>query len=266
MRILIVEDELPAAERVVSLLHRSGFSVEILGITTGVESTVNWLSAHPQPDLILMDIQLEDGISFEIFEAIEVIAPVIFTTAYDVYALKAFSVNSIDYLLKPVDLPALQKALARYGQFFAPQKGVPEASSTEPGIENPFRIPDWRKLIEQLAPPRKERFLVKCGQKFRSVLASQTAFFHSAGGITFMKTFDGHSYDIDYTLEQLETVLNPATFFRVSRSHIIHADAVADMIPLSGSKMKIKVKSDLSPEGILVSRDRLQAFKRWMDK
>jgi len=307
MRILIVEDEQPAAERLVSLLGRTGISLEIAGVTSGVESTVNWLGAHPQPDLILMDIQLEDGISFEIFEATKVQTPVIFTTAYDAYALKAFSVNSIDYLLKPVELPALQKALDRYSAFFAPRQDNPEAfrhekvnpplhieslsetdrlslpadahlsagelsvpeTSPKTSGENgrsTYQVPDWRKLLEQLAPPRKERFLVKCGQKFRSVQASHSALFTSEGGDTYMKTLDGHTYAIDYTLDQLQQLLDPIRFFRANRSCILNADAVADMIPLSGSKLKVKIKGDPSPEGILVSRDRLREFKRWLDR
>lgn len=335
MRVLIVEDEAPAAGRIVSLLEKSGTPVEIAGVTTGVESTVNWLGTHPQPDLILMDIQLEDGLSFEIFEAVEVKAPVIFTTAFDAYALKAFSVNSIDYLLKPVELPALQKALARYSAFFAPRRdeivaSLPEREdpalhidshpetgdlsklttassqggellkpaaanyqgvglSIPPGAPSQggehsvqgtsaqellvqrsstpaYQVPDWRKLLEQLAPPRKERFLVKCGSKFRSVQASHSSLFTSEGGDTYMKTFDGHTYAIDYTLDQLQEQLDPNRFFRVNRSFILNADAVADMIPLSGSKMKVKIKGDPSPEGIIVSRDRLREFKRWLDR
>lgn len=267
MRILIVEDEQPAAERLVSLLARTGISLEIAGVTSGVETTVNWLAAHPQPDLILMDIQLEDGISFEIFEATEVRIPVIFTTAYDDYALKAFSVNSIDYLLKPVELPALQKALDRYGAFFAPRS----ASETTPVTSQqntalPYQVPDWRKLLEQLAPPRKERFLVKCGSKFRSLQVCHSALFTSEGGDTYLKTFDGHTYAIDYTLDQLQEQLDPNRFFRVNRSCILNADAVADMIPLSGSKLKVRIKGDPSPEGIIVSRDRLREFKRWLDR
>lgn len=171
----------------------------------------------------------------------------IFTTAYDSYALKAFIVNSIDYLLKPVDLTALQKSLTKYAHFFA-------------------QIPDWRKLLEQLSPPRKERFLVKCGPKFRSVQASQAALFSSVGGDTYMRTLDGHTYALDYTLDQLQEQLDPARFFRANRSSILNADAVADMIPLSGSKLKVKMKGDSSPDGITVSRDRLREFKRWMDK
>ena len=267
MRILIVEDEQPAAERLVSLLGRTGISLEIAGVTSGVESTVNWLGAHPQPDLILMDIQLEDGISFEIFEATEVRTPVIFTTAYDDYALKAFSVNSIDYLLKPIELPALQKALDRYGAFFAPRSVLETTQVTnQPPPTMTYQVPDWRKLLEQLAPPRKARFLVKCGQKYRSVQASQASLFTSDGGDTYMITFDGHTYAIDYTLDQLQEQLDPARFFRANRGCILNADAVADMIPLSGSKMKVKIKGDPSPEGIIVSRDRLREFKRWLDR
>jgi DNA-binding LytR/AlgR family response regulator len=251
VKILIVEDERPAAERLISLLRKTALPVEILDITESVESTVNWLATHPDPDIILMDIQLEDGISFEVFESVKVLAPVIFTTAYDTYALKAFSVNSIDYLLKPVEFSDLERALNKYQYLF--KRTRPEAM-------------DWTSLMEQVKPARKERFLVRAGQKFISVTANHVAVITSEEGGTYLKMFTGHQYDVDYTLEQLEKLLNPSVFFRISRNCILHADSIADMIPLSGSKLKVRLKSGLSSEGILVSRDRLQAFKKWMDR
>jgi DNA-binding LytR/AlgR family response regulator len=251
MKILIVEDELPAAERLISLLRKTVLPVEILDVTESVEKTVNWLTSHPDPDLIMMDIQLEDGISFEIFESVKVLAPVIFTTAYDSYALKAFRVNSVDYLVKPVELPELERALDKYGQLYG-KTGLPAR--------------DWSAFASHISPHRKERFLVKAGQRYRSVAASEVAYFQTTEGNTFLKIFTGQQYDVDYSLDQLEKVLNPGLFFRVSRNCLVNMEAIAEVIPLSGNKLKIRIKNETSPEGILVSRDRIQALKKWMDR
>lgn len=251
MKILIVEDERPAAERLISLLRKTGLPVEILDVTESVEKTVNWLTSHPDPDLIMMDIQLEDGISFEIFESVKVLAPVIFITAYDSYAIKAFRVNSIDYLLKPVEPEDLERAMNKYAQMY--------------GTFLPLTR-DWSAFAAQVALPRKERFLVKAGQRFRSVAANQVATFLAAEGGTFLKTFTGQQYDVDYSLDQLEKLLNPELFFRVSRCCLVNIDAISEVIPLSGSKLKIRIKNEVSPEGILVSRDRIHALKKWMDR
>lgn len=251
MKILVVEDERLAAERLIRMVRQIREDVEILDVTESVEQTVNWLTSHPDPDLILMDIQLEDGTSFEVLEAVRVQAPVIFTTAYDSYALRAFRVNSIDYLLKPVDPEALKSALDKYDRLFG-KPSVPAG--------------DWVRFLEEVSPRRKQRFLVRSGQKFRSVPASEVALFESQAGNTFLKTFTGQHYDVDLTIGQLEQQLDPARFFRVSRGFVINFDAIAEIIALSGTKLKIKLKNDSSPEGIVVSRDRIAAFKSWMDR
>jgi len=250
MKILIIEDERPAAQRLVRLLKEAEPDALILDILGSVEESVNWLMQNPAPDLIFVDIQLEDGISFEIFEKHPVQTPVIFTTAYDEYALRAFKLNSVDYLLKPVSEEELTKALAKYKMVH-----TQSPDSTR-----------WEKVLSQIMPPTKERFLIRIGEKYRSVPVSEIICFYLSERCTFALTGAGKSYPLDYSLEKIEHIVDPGTFFRVNRNYIINIHAIKDVLIYSANRLKITLTQMPLEEDILVSRERVADFKEWMDR
>ncbi|MFK7948952.1 MAG: LytR/AlgR family response regulator transcription factor [Saprospiraceae bacterium] len=255
MKILIVEDENLAAERLKDLIFKYDSSIELLDWLDSVEETVEWLKANDTPDLLFFDIQLADGLSFEIFDAVEVKTPVIFTTAFDEYALRAFKVNSIDYLLKPIDYPELVKAIDKFkGQF----------KQTQP------TIPDWSILQETLKVIRsgkdyKTRFAVKKGHHLASIPVANIAYFYSEHRISWLKTKDGKKYAVDYTLDQLSELLKPNDFFRLNRKYITSIEAIKDVVTYSNSRLKVQLSDTSKDDLILVSRDRVSDFKDWLD-
>ena len=251
MNVLIIEDERPAADRLVSLLKETGEPFRLLGVLETVEQSINWLSVHPAPDLIFMDIQLDDGTCFEIFEQSEVGAPVIFVTAYDEYAIRAFRVNSIDYLLKPTDLPSLKTALDKYRNLFVRGSG------------------DYTRLtglIEQLGRSYKARFFIRVGNRYKSVQAEDINYFYIEGRSTFMRTRSGHSYDLEFSLSELEGMVDPKKFFRISRSHMVNIRAIKDILAYSAGKLFLVMEAGDPDERLSVSRDRVKEFKTWMDR
>jgi len=251
MNVLVVENERPAADRIVKMLKKEDRSINILGIAETVEDTINRLQMKPEPDLILMDIQLDDGLCFEIFETISVDIPVIFTTAYDEYTLKAFKVNSIDYLLKPVDEKALSAALGKFRKLHYDNK-------------DPFRK-DFRQLINEFRNQYKSRFLIKIGEKFRSVTTPEISHFHIAERNVFLSDYHGKDYGIDYSLDQLQHMLDQEIFFRISRDCIININAIALISRYSSSRLIISLKPEDKSERFIVSRDKVAEFKRWAD-
>lgn len=218
-----------------------------------VEAAVLWLQNNEHPDLIISDIQLLDGPSFDIFEEVEVKTPVIFTTAYDQYAIKAFEVNSVDYLLKPIQKEKLGAALDKYDQM---------GSASEEGSID----------IEQIKPALKEekkeykaRFLVKLGQRIKAIPTEKIAYFFSQDKLTYLVTFEGQKLPIDQTLEELEGLMNPKFFFRVNRKFMVHFDSVTDIHPY----FKGRVKLGLNPhfdDDIVISSEKTPVFKRWLDQ
>ena len=252
MNILIVENEIPAAEKLIRILKKIDKSITVLGIIETVEDTINRLQEKPQPDLILMDIQLDDGLCFEIFETINVDTPVIFTTAYDEYTLKAFKVNSVDYLLKPIDEKSLKSALCKYKKLYYIDK-------------DPFRR-DFRQLINEFRNQYKSRFLIKIGEKYRSVPVSEVSHFHICERNAFLSDYQGKDYGIDYSLEQLQSMLNPHKFFRINRECIINIDAIALMYSYSSSRLQLTLKNKEKSDLFIVSRDKVKDFKSWIDK
>lgn len=249
MRIVIFEDEKLASERLIQVLKTIKPEAEVLTSVKSVEAAVLWLQNNEQPDLIISDIQLLDGVSFEIFDQIKVDCPVIFTTAYDEYAIKAFEVNSIDYLLKPIQKEKLEKALEKY-------EAQNQASA---GL-------DLSKIQEILQgePEYKSRFLVKFGQRIKAVSVEKIAYFYSRDKLSYLVTFDGQKLPVDQTLEELDGLLNPKNYFRVNRKFIIHFDSVSDIHPY----FKGRVKLDLEPaidEDIVVSSEKTPVFKKWLD-
>jgi DNA-binding LytR/AlgR family response regulator len=253
MRILIIEDEAQAAKRLAYLIADLDKAMVIVGQTDSVKRSVAWLQSNPAPDLIFMDIQLGDGLSFDIFEKVEVKSPVIFTTAYDEYALKAFKVNSIDYILKPVDKADLEVALLKLKNL---------AGSRQPStaiIENIGRV------VEQLTKKYKERFVVKVGEHLRTIDVSDILYLYSQEKTTFCVTQDSRHHILDFTLEQVADLVNPGEFFRISRKYLIHSRSIKDIISHSNSRLRLVLKTS-TDTGIVVARERVQAFKGWLDQ
>jgi DNA-binding LytR/AlgR family response regulator len=249
MNILIIEDEDLAVQNMISLLHETETQFEIAGICTSVKESIEWLLKN-KVDLILLDIHLSDGLSFKIFEKININTPVILTTAYDQFAIKAFELNSIDYLIKPIKVADLKKALQK---FLSLQLGT---------------MPDYNTLIsllKNIEPEYRQRFSVNYGDKLKSIAVSEIAAFYILNKSTFLLCFDKGTYDIIHPLEQIEKELSPRTFFRINRQLIISYDAINKMHFMSNRSIKIELKVPV-PIDSFVSIQRLNEFKRWIDK
>lgn len=253
MKILIVEDEELAQKKLVNTLQAVEPDANVVGITDGIQATVDWLAQHGQPDLILMDIELCDGQSFEIFQKVQVKTPVVFTTSYDEFALKAFKVNSVDYLLKPIQKDDLKNALKKYKELRA---GEPAAN-----IETLVS-----QLRQQLQPKEyRKRFLVKHGQRLVSVDVEDIRYFFSEGRLNFFKTEDNKKFVVDYTMDELEDMLDPAMFFRTSRSFYVAVNAIDRIDDYFGNRLILQLNPPIDKEA-LVSREKVSEFKKWMGK
>lgn len=249
IRAVIVEDERLSADRLKSLIERLNPSMEVVAVLDSVGSAREWFQDQKAPDLLFLDIQLNDGISFDLLLEGAIHCPIIFTTAYDQFAIKAFKFNSIDYLLKPVELEALRQALAKF-----------ERSAKSVNVD----APTVTRLERIVSDDFKKRFLVKLGEKFQSVDIGEVAYFFYQEGITYLQTRSGKKWPIDQTLEVLEEVLNPIEFFRVSRKLIISLPAVSEIHTYFNSRLLLKLTPQANFETI-VSRERVADFKRWMD-
>jgi two-component system LytT family response regulator len=254
MNVLIVEDETPAVEKLERYLQKYNAGIKVAGVCDSIETSVSWLEQNQSTiDLIFMDIQLKDGLSFKIFQEVKVEKPVIFITAYNEYALDAFKVNSIDYLLKPVtfsDLTAsLQKLENLRGQL----------------VMNDSKIEKIKSLAgEGGAKTYKNRFMVKVGDHIRSVTADQILFFFADGRDVYLVTQQLRKFIIDFTLESLEDVLEPKTFFRVNRTYILNIHYIHDVVMYSNSRLKVSTQPAWDKE-IIVSREKVGEFKEWFD-
>lgn len=253
IRVVIIEDEEQAASRLKRMVLQFEPQTEIVATIDTVSAAVRWLNHNPAPDLIFMDIQLADGISFSIFEKVHVGCPIIFTTAYDAYALKAFKVNSVDYLLKPIDENELRAALIK----FRDVQNRTGASST--GMTN------VQEAIRLLTQKFKTRFVIKVGEHLRTVETSSLLYFVSKDKVTFGVAEDGRSHILDYTLEQLESMLDPDLFFRISRKYIVSSKSIRDIISYSNSRLKLIVQGCDDKE-VIVARERVQDFRAWLDQ
>ncbi|WP_347839606.1 LytTR family DNA-binding domain-containing protein [uncultured Draconibacterium sp.] len=250
MKVVIVEDEHLAAEKLIKQLKAIEPELSVLAVLESVEESVNWFSNNPAPDLVFMDIQLDDGLSFEIFDECEITAPVIFTTAFDEYAIKAFKVNSVDYLLKPIALEALRQSLEKYSLVYGQQQLFEEKVA---------------KVIEQLSKSYKSRFFIKIGNRFQSIQTKNICCFFVQERNTFLKTTEGKTYDLDYSLEQLQKMVNPDQFFRINRNFLLNINCINEIVAFSSTRLKLKLTTALDTE-VIVSRDKVSEFKRWMDK
>ncbi len=255
MKVLIIEDEPRAASRLQSQLEGYPLPMEILAVKDSVKSATEWFLAHPQPDLIFMDIQLGDGLSFEIFDLVKISAPIIFTTAFDEYALKAFKVNSIDYLLKPIEEKQLYEAIKKYYHWF--QTAAMPSNDYDPVKMQNIFAPEGNY---------RNRFLVRTGERLVAVPVSEIQFIFSREKGSFAQTKNGKRHLLDPTMEQIERMLNPQKFFRINRQMIVSAEAIQEMYAYSSSRLKLVLPEAQDLGEVIVSRERVNDFKAWLDR
>ena len=265
LRALLVEDEPLAARRLADMLARQPEPLEILGTAESVAQAVALLQ-EMSPDVLFLDIHLADGLSFAIFEQVAVRCPVIFTTAYDQYALQAFKVNSVDYLLKPIDADELAAAIARLRQRLpaAPATAQPPAPAFDPAL--------LAQLMQQMqqsaspASPYKTQFVVRVGEHLKVVPLDQIAYFFSLEKATFLQTTENRKFVVDYTMDQLETLLDPRRFFRLNRAYLAQQSAIQDIISYTNSRLQTVLKPVAPDAQVLVSREKVNTFKSWLDR
>ncbi len=253
LKILIIEDEEPAAKRLQKMIAEIDPGAILAGNIVSVASGLRWFAGNPLPDLILSDIQLSDGLSFELFRQVDISCPVIFTTAYDEYALEAFKLNSIDYLLKPIKKEELTDAMTKYKRLFA------SGTTAAPDIEKLLRA-----YNASMKTDHKKRFIVRYGEHIKTINVEDVVYFYTEDKINFLNTREGRRYAIDYNLDALETMLDPKTFFRINRQYIIAIYAISEMFSYSKSRVLIKLNPAARHETI-VSAERSGAFKLWLD-
>ena len=247
MKVIIIEDEPYAVEKLRLMLSKINGNIEIIASGGSVKEAVDIINNNTDIDLAFFDIQLSDGISFSIFDKVDVQFPVIFTTAYDNHAIRAFKHNSIDYLLKPIRISDLQSAIDKYNTLWKPT--------------NSKEIKE--QLIDFKSDNYKERFTVKIGEHIRIIKLENIACFYSFEKGTFIQTNDDRNYIIDYSLDDLLLKLDPKKFRRVNRKYIINIEAIKDIISYTNSRLKIKLKTTIA-EDIIVSRERVKEFKDWI--
>ncbi|OYU95402.1 MAG: DNA-binding response regulator [Bacteroidetes bacterium B1(2017)] len=251
MRIIIVEDELPAFNRIKKLILEIHPDTEILGHADSITSAVSLFNTYPDVELALLDIELADGQSFEIFNQVKVTCPIIFTTAYDEFALKAFKVNSIDYLLKPIDPNELKQALDKFKQ-----------------LQNKKADIDLNQLLRAFQPAAtsayKQRFLVKLGQKLISIAAQDIAYFMAADKVVYLVAKDQRKFIVDHSIEELANLMNPTSFYHLNRQFLANLDSIESVSSYFNGKLKISLRPSVAEE-VLVSREKASDFKLWLN-
>jgi len=250
MRVLIIEDEKLAAQKLITLLKQINPEIDVLDILETVEDSINWFNSNVHPELIFMDIQLNDGVCFEIFESINIQKPIIFITAFNEYAINAFKVNSIDYLLKPVNLEDLQRAIKKYNTIFR------QTNYTQV-LDN---------LVKNISKKYKERFFIKVGSHYKSILSNDINCFYICERNTFLFTNEGKNIGVDYSLGQLEDLINPEQFLRINRNFIVNINSIEDIISYSTSRLELKISNWSDDQDIVISREKVKSFKNWIDK
>jgi two-component system LytT family response regulator len=249
MKILILEDETRAANHLERLLSKVAPDMKVVARIESVRDGIKYLRTNPEPDLIFSDIQLADGLSFEIYNLISVSCPIIFTTAYDHYAVEAFQTNGIDYLLKPIEEERLRQAIGK-AKHFSPGLILEKILS----LNNPTS----EKVY-------KSRFMVKVGDKIKSVPVEDIIVFYSQEKASFIRTNDGHTYCIDYALDQMEPMLDPEKYFRINRKYIVSIAACTNILAWTNSRLHLKIEG-IDDSDIIVARERVQEFKNWLDR
>jgi DNA-binding LytR/AlgR family response regulator len=253
MRLVIIEDEPLATERLQYLLKQYDQHAKVAATLESIDEAVKWFSDNPSPDLILSDIQLSDGSAFEIFKKIKISSPIIFTTAFDKYALDAFKLLSIDYLLKPFTLEALTNAMDKLKLL--------QSQPAKPLIN----YDDVIKLLQQKTRTYKTRFTGKIGNKLFFIETNNIALFYSDNKIVYMVASDNTRYIAEHTLEHLEELLDEGSFFRINRSMIINISAISQVKPYDNNRLRIVLKNNVKPEEAIVSRERVLDFRKWAD-
>jgi len=251
MNVLIIEDEKPAARRLNRML--ATLDIEVQQMLHSVEESLNWLQNNAHPNLIFLDIQLSDGLSFEIFEEIDVKSAIIFTTAYDEYALKAFKLNSIDYLLKPLDEDELKMAVNKF------KTNQPQHTGIQVNLDDIKKL-----LINPVDRKFKKRISIKIGQHIKIINIDEIECFYSENKATYIHTSENRNYLLDNSLEHWQEQLDSEHFFRVNRTYIVHINAIKDIIAYSNSRLKLILHTYNNQE-IIVSRERVKDFKNWID-
>jgi two-component system, LytTR family, response regulator len=253
MHVIIIEDEHLTAERIANLLKQIDPEITVISTIDTVKKAVEWFSSNAQPDLVFMDIQLADGLSFDIFDLVKIEAPVVFITAYQEYAIKAFKVHSVDYLLKPVSDEDLRAALNKYKRYFQQELALPEIGGEL-----------LRNIREMISKPYKSRFMIRVGEHIKSLDVEHILYFYSLQKGVYLHSSDQRNYVIDYTISALEDMLDPALFHRINRQYLVSHRAISDLITLSSSKLKVKLLHS-DKDDIYISRERMTAFKEWLD-
>lgn len=253
MTAIIIEDEKPAARRLNRMLEK--LEVNVVNTLHSVEDAKKWFIENQHPQVIFLDIQLSDGLSFEIFDGMVIKSAIIFTTAYDEYALQAFKLNSVDYLLKPIDEEELKTAVEKFCQ-------LQETYGGKQAVQLNFE--DIKKLlVHPLEREYKKRFTVKIGQHLKMISADEICCFFSENKGTYLRTTEGRNYLLEIPLDQLEQELCPNTFFRVNRKYYININSIKDIISYSNSRLKVKIQH-YQDEDIIVARERVKDFKNWL--
>jgi two-component system response regulator LytT len=248
MKVVIFEDELHNAERLAQLLRKCDSSIDIVAVINSVAEGQQWIAQHGQADLWLMDIQLSDGNCFELFRQSEVKTPIIFTTAYDNFALQAFKVNSVDYLLKPIDLKELKNALRKYEQF-------------KPATSQPF---DINKLADEFLRRDNTRFIGRLNNQLIYVKAKEIAYLRFIKGITYATTTGNQVMPLDYSLDQIEKLLDKTLFFRINRQFIVHIDAIKKITTYYNNRLILQLNPVVNTD-VIISRERVADFKGWLE-
>jgi two-component system, LytTR family, response regulator LytT len=253
MKVVIIEDEAFAALRLKKMIQDFNPDIQILAELESVAESVKWFKSNPEPDLIFLDIHLEDDLSFAIFDQVNISSAVIFTTAFDEYAIKAFKLKSIDYLLKPIVHEELTAALKKYEQFSGLHR-------------NSVDLQTLYNLISSSDKKYRERFSISVGTKIKMVEVTDIAYCFVLDKGVYLRTRQGHTFNIDFTLDKLEEMLNPATFFRINRKYLINISSIANMVTWSRSRVKLELNPKADEEfDTVVSVDRSTAFKNWLN-
>jgi DNA-binding LytR/AlgR family response regulator len=256
MKVLIIEDEIPAQRLLKDMLAELDYEIEVVGCLNSIKSSLEWIKNNPQPELVLMDIQLSDGICFDIFEQVSIESMIIFTTAFDEYAIQAFKVNSLDYLLKPIEKDELKMAFEKYAHYS--KKFIRHKNSE-------IDYTEVVSMINKAEPSYRKNFLIQAHEYFFQLSVEQIAYFLSLEKITFAVTFDKKKYPINFSLQKLTEQLDPNLFFKVNRQLIINNKAIQKIHPFFQGKLIIDAKPTHS-EKIIVGKDKAAIFKRWLDR
>lgn len=255
IKVIIIEDEIPAQRLLKETLQEIDVKTEVVCCLNSIKSTVEWFQNNPHPDIVLLDIQLSDGLSFEIFKHVNIESSIIFTTAFDEYAIQAFKVNSIDYLLKPVEKGELQTAFEKYNEFN--KQFVKEQNSH-------INFKELASLIKNQESDYRKRFLIHSNEYIFHQAVDEIALFYSMQGVTFAVTFNKREYPVNFSLENLKEQLHPEKFFKINRQFILNIDAIKRVHFYFNGKLKLEIEPPHN-EDIIVGKDKAALFKRWLD-